>query len=220
MRRGDVKEITSQNHSRTQTNLLLSQANYPQMNLRLVVVLLTSFSFTFHHTISFSLSQPTVNTSKRHLVTRKNMNSQGCDMSGHPSTLPGDPSLNLVTNVDLGDKKLEIMKGWLFFLLLNLNTKLCISHQSILCLYFFSLNQLALKLSKLQQESQKHILVSQIECLLFKLKSFYMRSNDTYLVLTYRSQLYLLLTKVREEKPLCYYDSKLTKTLYSTFQRM
>ena len=107
------------------------------MNLRLVVVLLTSFSFTLHHTISFSLSQPTVNTSKRHLVTRKNMNSQGCDMSGHPSTLPGDPSLNLVTNVDLGDKKLEIMKGWLFFLLLNLNTKLCISHQSILCLYIF-----------------------------------------------------------------------------------
>lgn len=32
-------------------------------------------------------------------------------MSGHPSTLPGDPSLNLVTNVDLGDKKLDIMKG-------------------------------------------------------------------------------------------------------------
>ena len=31
---------------------------------------------------------------------------------GHPfSTLPGDPSLILTTNVDLGDKKLEIMKG-------------------------------------------------------------------------------------------------------------
>ena len=25
--------------------------------------------------------------------------------------LPGDPSLLLVTNVDLGDKKLEVMKG-------------------------------------------------------------------------------------------------------------
>ena len=34
-------------------------------------------------------------------------------MSAHPSTLPGDPSLNLVTNVDLGDKKLDIMKGML-----------------------------------------------------------------------------------------------------------
>jgi len=39
-----------------------------------------------------------------------------CDMScstaPHPFTmLPGDPSLILHTNVDLGDKKLEIMKG-------------------------------------------------------------------------------------------------------------
>ena len=33
------------------------------------------------------------------------------DMEGHPSTLPGDPSLNLVTNIDLGDKKLDFMKG-------------------------------------------------------------------------------------------------------------
>jgi hypothetical protein len=30
----------------------------------------------------------------------------------HPfNKLPGDPSLHLVTNVDLGDKKMEIMKG-------------------------------------------------------------------------------------------------------------
>jgi phenylpyruvate tautomerase len=28
----------------------------------------------------------------------------------HPSELPGDPSLILVTNLDLGDKKLEVMK--------------------------------------------------------------------------------------------------------------
>ena len=31
--------------------------------------------------------------------------------AGHPSTLPGDPSLILTTNVDLGDKKMEIMKA-------------------------------------------------------------------------------------------------------------
>ena len=31
--------------------------------------------------------------------------------TGHPSTLPGDPSLILTTNVDLGDKKMEIMKA-------------------------------------------------------------------------------------------------------------
>ena len=29
----------------------------------------------------------------------------------HPSMLPGDPSLSLTTNLDLGEKKLEIMKG-------------------------------------------------------------------------------------------------------------
>eukprot|EP00560_Eucampia_antarctica_P003123 CAMPEP_0197834870 /NCGR_PEP_ID=MMETSP1437-20131217/24017_1 /TAXON_ID=49252 ORGANISM="Eucampia antarctica, Strain CCMP1452" /NCGR_SAMPLE_ID=MMETSP1437 /ASSEMBLY_ACC=CAM_ASM_001096 /LENGTH=140 /DNA_ID=CAMNT_0043439895 /DNA_START=225 /DNA_END=647 /DNA_ORIENTATION=+ len=29
----------------------------------------------------------------------------------HPSTLPGDPSLLFVTNVDLGDKKIEVMKA-------------------------------------------------------------------------------------------------------------
>ena len=28
----------------------------------------------------------------------------------HPSELPGDPSLVLVTNMDLGDKKLDVMK--------------------------------------------------------------------------------------------------------------
>eukprot|EP00555_Chaetoceros_dichaeta_P010597 CAMPEP_0198259152 /NCGR_PEP_ID=MMETSP1447-20131203/8406_1 /TAXON_ID=420782 /ORGANISM="Chaetoceros dichaeta, Strain CCMP1751" /LENGTH=129 /DNA_ID=CAMNT_0043946453 /DNA_START=151 /DNA_END=537 /DNA_ORIENTATION=- len=28
-----------------------------------------------------------------------------------PSILPGDPSLNLVTNIDLGDKKLDVMKA-------------------------------------------------------------------------------------------------------------
>ena len=31
--------------------------------------------------------------------------------AGHPSTLPGDPSLILTTNVDLGGKKMDIMKA-------------------------------------------------------------------------------------------------------------
>ena len=34
-----------------------------------------------------------------------------CELNSHPSALPGDPSLILVTNVDLGDKKLEVMKA-------------------------------------------------------------------------------------------------------------
>lgn len=33
------------------------------------------------------------------------------DGSPHPSTLPGDPSLILTTNLDLKDQKVEIMKG-------------------------------------------------------------------------------------------------------------
>ena len=37
-------------------------------------------------------------------------------MSSDPiCKLPGDPSLYLVTNVDLGDKKLEIMKGSIIY---------------------------------------------------------------------------------------------------------
>eukprot|EP00591_Stephanopyxis_turris_P013076 CAMPEP_0195530470 /NCGR_PEP_ID=MMETSP0794_2-20130614/33358_1 /TAXON_ID=515487 /ORGANISM="Stephanopyxis turris, Strain CCMP 815" /LENGTH=127 /DNA_ID=CAMNT_0040661987 /DNA_START=184 /DNA_END=564 /DNA_ORIENTATION=- len=31
--------------------------------------------------------------------------------SPHPSVLPGDPSMVLTTNLDLGDKKLDVMKG-------------------------------------------------------------------------------------------------------------
>ena len=36
-----------------------------------------------------------------------------CDLVAHPSALPGDPSLILVTNVDLGgkEKKTEFMKA-------------------------------------------------------------------------------------------------------------
>jgi len=33
-----------------------------------------------------------------------------CGTSVHPSELPGDPSLLLVTNLDLGDKKMDVMK--------------------------------------------------------------------------------------------------------------
>jgi len=34
-----------------------------------------------------------------------------CELNAHPSALPGDPLLILVTNVDLGDKKLDFMKA-------------------------------------------------------------------------------------------------------------
>jgi hypothetical protein len=33
------------------------------------------------------------------------------ELNADPCTLPGDPSLNLVTNINLGDKKLDFMKA-------------------------------------------------------------------------------------------------------------
>ena len=36
---------------------------------------------------------------------------QDIDMNTHPSLLPGDPSLILTTNLDLGNKKTEVLKG-------------------------------------------------------------------------------------------------------------
>lgn len=44
---------------------------------------------------------------------KNNMNpNPPCNIGGaDPSTLPSDPSLNLITNLDLGDKKLEVMKA-------------------------------------------------------------------------------------------------------------
>lgn len=53
-----------------------------------------------------------LNPHKAHMSALES-NETPCDGKGaHPfSMLPGDPSLILTTNVDLGDKKLEIMKG-------------------------------------------------------------------------------------------------------------
>jgi len=39
------------------------------------------------------------------------MNTPCANGMPHLSTLPGDPSIVITTNVDLGDKKLEVMKG-------------------------------------------------------------------------------------------------------------
>ncbi len=77
-------------------------------------VLTLTFTFQIQKIISFSLISSPQRLSRKVSATKTKMSSSttpSCDMSGHPSTLPGDPSLNLVTNVDLGDKKLEIMKG-------------------------------------------------------------------------------------------------------------
>lgn len=44
-------------------------------------------------------------------TTSLNMSFSEAELNACPSTLPGDPSLTLITNADLGDKKMEIMKA-------------------------------------------------------------------------------------------------------------
>ena len=56
-----------------------------------------------------------ISTARSNQVTNLRMSSdkpcQQWPPTGHPSSLPGDPSLILTTNVDLGDKKMDIMKA-------------------------------------------------------------------------------------------------------------
>lgn len=78
--------------------------------LTLLAFLLTQ-SLTVATNPAFVLLYPK-KTSVVHKSTMNDKNEMPCASSPHPFTmLPGDPSLILTTNVDLGDKKLEIMKG-------------------------------------------------------------------------------------------------------------
>ena len=76
--------------------------------LKTVVFLL----FPVHLVVSaFAFSSSLTNQTKRLSVE---MSAEGTmkEESCHPfNSLPGDPSLHLVTNVDLGDKKMDIMKA-------------------------------------------------------------------------------------------------------------
>lgn len=83
--------------------------NYLPMKLLEVV-----FFFLFLHSTTVAFVPPS-NKTERSVVMSADGNIQQSEtpcMGQHPfNSLPGDPSLNLVTNVDLGDKKMEIMKG-------------------------------------------------------------------------------------------------------------
>jgi len=73
----------------------------------LISLFQTSFSFSIQNTNTSIIS-----TSTKNLDSKLKMSSfSPCELSADPSTLPGDPSLILTTNVDLGDKKLEVMKA-------------------------------------------------------------------------------------------------------------
>ena len=78
--------------------------------LKTVVFLL----FPVHLVVSaFAFSSSLTNQTKRlsvEMSADSTMNEEAC--ASHPfNSLPGDPSLHLVTNVDLGDKKMDIMKA-------------------------------------------------------------------------------------------------------------
>jgi phenylpyruvate tautomerase len=66
-----------------------------------LVTIRNAFSFTIKSTSNKNLSA----------TTSLQMAFSACELNAHPSALPGDPLLILVTNVDLGDKKLDFMKA-------------------------------------------------------------------------------------------------------------
>lgn len=83
-----------------------------------IFLLCLSFFATNCFTVAANPAFVSTQSTKAHQPSAKAMNDNQkvneipCAASPHPfSMLPGDPSLVLTTNVDLGDKKLEIMKG-------------------------------------------------------------------------------------------------------------
>ena len=89
-----------------------------------------------------------------------NMASSSSDNVPHPfCQLPGDPSLILTTNVDLGDKKMEIMKGTYVapFVLIFLSVLLCcIDRRGLLCDSFFFFLNLTHHILLLQQQQHHY----------------------------------------------------------------
>ena len=76
--------------------------------LCILLLLLSLFSFTN----AFIQVGRASSSSSQNARMSKDVNETPCNGGQHPfAMLPGDPSLILTTNVDLGDKKLEIMKG-------------------------------------------------------------------------------------------------------------
>jgi len=64
-------------------------------------------------TFAFIQGQPALSYQSKSISIRKMTSNLSENTLGgvDPSILPGDPSLTLVTNIDLGDKKLDVMKA-------------------------------------------------------------------------------------------------------------
>ena len=74
----------------------------------LCILFISLFSFTN----AFVQVGRASSSSTQNIRMSKDINETPCNGGQHPfAMLPGDPSLILTTNVDLGEKKLEIMKG-------------------------------------------------------------------------------------------------------------
>ena len=76
-------------------------------NLLIIFISLISF----RNVLSFSVLESTVSSRNSPHHSNLKMSFSPCELNGHPSALPGDPSLILVTNIDLGDNKVEFMKA-------------------------------------------------------------------------------------------------------------
>lgn len=66
---------------------------------------------SIHRTLSFHVGKHQPRSSALSPRPLKMSTFSPSELNANPCTLPGDPSLVLVTNVNLGDKKLDIMKA-------------------------------------------------------------------------------------------------------------
>merc|ERR1719491_298272 len=81
------------------------------MFLRIELLLCCIISFASFPTSAFVAISSTNNKQFTHIMSSNSDDIFSSTPCPHPfSELPGDPSLMLVTNVDLGEKKIDIMK--------------------------------------------------------------------------------------------------------------
>jgi hypothetical protein len=92
--------------------LSISIISTPMKLLLACLAFFLTRSFTLATNPAFVSTANRVSKTSVAAMNDENNNDTPCTASPHPFTmLPGDPSLILTTNVNLGDKKLEIMKG-------------------------------------------------------------------------------------------------------------
>lgn len=89
--------------------IMKSTSHHPILLLILLISIQKALSFHIHIG-KYPLASTTSTPSKTPLPLKMSTFSP-YELNADPCTLPGDPSLNLVTNINLGDKKLDFMKA-------------------------------------------------------------------------------------------------------------